>query len=443
MLGTLVAMMSVQQLTTPEVRGTWLTTTSNEAISSPANTARTMRTLRNMGLNTVYSEVWKNGYTEFPSTYMQNVIGVSSKVNPSPSGAIQRDLLEETMIQAHRNGLIYVAWFEYGLMAAWQGTFNELRAKSEWLSADINGNVVASNGFVWMNPIHPDVQNLLIGIVKEAVQKYDLDGIQLDDRIAWPDINFGYDAYTRSVYASENGGAQPPSNPNNAAWRAWRQAKVEAFSKRFVQEIRAAGGPNLLISLSPASHPFALTNYLVDWPAWSRWSGIPTWDEYVPQVYRMNYNDFRRDWPSQVTAIGSRRNNLVAGVRLVGTGNNLPTNDVALHPPYIRTTNVGGHSWWFSRGVTDVFPTQINSVYNTGTAGQSPHPRFGYTWRSFPIELTRVNNRWTSRIPTGRYRVIARTGNTWRTIQTANFSGRISLDIPNAEAVELIVSRRL
>jgi uncharacterized lipoprotein YddW (UPF0748 family) len=442
-VGSLLAAMTMQQLTTPEVRATWLTTTSNEAISSPTNTASSMRNLRNMGLNTVYSEVWKNGYTEFPSTVMQNAIGVSMKINPSPSGALQRDLLEETMIQAHRNGLIYVAWFEYGLMAAWQGTFNELRAKADWLSADINGNVVASNGFVWMNPIHPEVQNLLIGIVKEAVQKYDLDGIQLDDRIAWPDINFGYDAYTRSVYAAENGGQQPPSDPNNAAWKAWRQAKVEAFSKRFVQEIRAAGGPNLLISLAPASHPFALTNYLVDWPAWSKWSGIPTWDEYVPQVYRMTLTDFQRDWPTQVTAIGSRRNNLVAGIRLVGTGNNLPANDVALHPPYIRSTNVGGHSWWFSRGVTDVFPTQINGTYNAGVIGQSPHPRFGYRWRSFPIELNRMNGVWTGRVPTGRYRVIARSGASWRTVQTSNYSGRVNISVPNADAVELLISRRL
>ncbi|MFO0046342.1 MAG: family 10 glycosylhydrolase, partial [Armatimonadota bacterium] len=97
-----------------EVRGTWLTTTANEAISSPANTSVTMKRLREIGLNTVYVEIWKNGYTEFPSNTAKKFTNSELRINSSPSGAIQRDLLQETLIEAHRNGLIYIAWFEYG-----------------------------------------------------------------------------------------------------------------------------------------------------------------------------------------------------------------------------------------------------------------------------------------------------------------------------------------
>ena len=111
----------------PEVRGTWITTTANNAISTPENTARTMKRLRDIGLNTVYVEVWKNGYTQFPSKVMQKFVGVSQRPvgerqDPSDSAeqtkAAPRDLLQETLIQAHRNGLITIAWFEYGFMAA-------------------------------------------------------------------------------------------------------------------------------------------------------------------------------------------------------------------------------------------------------------------------------------------------------------------------------------
>jgi uncharacterized lipoprotein YddW (UPF0748 family) len=108
-----------------EVRGTWLTTTANTAIATPANTATTMRRLREIGLNTVYVEVWKNGYTQYPSNVLQRTLGVAQR----PGSALQdpgdaaketppRDLLQETLIEAHRNGLPYVAWFEYGFMAA-------------------------------------------------------------------------------------------------------------------------------------------------------------------------------------------------------------------------------------------------------------------------------------------------------------------------------------
>ncbi len=65
----------------PEVRGTWLTTTANDGLSSPAKTAETMKRLRAVGLNTVYVECWKNGYTEFPSETMRAAIGVAMKVN--------------------------------------------------------------------------------------------------------------------------------------------------------------------------------------------------------------------------------------------------------------------------------------------------------------------------------------------------------------------------
>ena len=69
----------------PQVRGTWLTTTANDALASPEHTARTMRRLREIGLNTVYIEAWKNGYTQFPSEVLQRTIGVAQR----PSGVEQ------------------------------------------------------------------------------------------------------------------------------------------------------------------------------------------------------------------------------------------------------------------------------------------------------------------------------------------------------------------
>src|SRR5690349_392095 len=60
----------------PEVRGTWLTTTADTAIATPQDTTNTMRRLRDVGLNTVYVECWKDGYTEFPSDVMRKTIGV-------------------------------------------------------------------------------------------------------------------------------------------------------------------------------------------------------------------------------------------------------------------------------------------------------------------------------------------------------------------------------
>ena len=429
-----------------EVRGTWVTTTANEAISTPANSAASMKKLREIGLNTVYVECWKNGYTEFPSEVMRKATGVPLKVSNSPSGSVQRDLLDETLNAAHRNGLIYVGWFEYGFMAAWKDTQNELRARKDWLSLDKNGNEVAKNGFVWMNPLHPDAQKLLLGIVKEAIKNYDLDGIQLDDRIVWPYIDMGYDEFTQKLYAAEHNGQRPPLDPKDPEWVRWRTEKVQAFSKRFVREVREAAGKDFIISLSPGPHPWALDNYLIDWPAWSRWTDSPTWDEYVPQVYRMNYPSFERDWKEQVGFMGTRNKDLIAGIRLVGDGPDQKAEDVTRHPSLTRQTRSGGHCWWYSKGVMEKLTNEIASFYDVERNGQAPHPRFGADWRPAPVVAVPAGKKdsWKGKLSPGKWRVIGRFGDSWKTLSTLQVKGSqdVVVSAKGAEAVEFLVSRR-
>jgi uncharacterized lipoprotein YddW (UPF0748 family) len=429
----------------PELRGTWLTTTANTAIASPAQTADTMRRLREIGLNTVYLECWKNGYTEFPSQTMNRLIGVPMRINPSIKGqpAIQRDLLAESLIEAHRNQLLLVAWFEYGFMAAHKDTHNELRARRDWLSLHREGGDVAKNGFVWLNPLHPDAQQLLIDIVVEAIHRYDLDGIQIDDRIVWPSLEMGYDEFTRQLYAAEHDGRQPPDDFRDPHWMRWRQEKVEQFSRRFVAEVRKAN-PNLIISLSPGPHPWALENYLIDWPAWSRWpEHEPRWDEFVPQVYRMNYARFEQDWLEQVQHIGPRRRDLVAGIRIVGDGPDLSWQHLRQSIELVRTTGAGGHCHWFSRGVLEIYPDQLQQFYDVQQLGHAPHPHRPADWRPPPIIAHKTADTWTAHLPPGRHRVIARIADQWHETAHVTGPGPVTLDLPaDTEAVELLRDRR-
>lgn len=443
-MNTVLFLLLLNPIAAPEVRGTWLTTTANEAISSPQNSGRTMKRLREMGLNTVYVEVWKDGYTEFPSETMRRATGIPIKVNPSPGGSVQRDLLQETMIEAHRNELVYIAWFEYGFMAAHKDTQNHLRARKDWLSRDKDGNEVAKNGFVWLNPLHPDAQKLLLGIVKEAIQKYDLDGIQLDDRIVWPYIDMGYDDFTKQLYAKEHGGAMPPENPRDPAWMAWRQAKVEGFAKKFVADVRKWAGPEFIISLSPGPHPWALENYLIDWPKWSRWKGIPTWDEYVPQVYRFSFDSFQAEWRRQVSSMGARNKDLIAGIRLTGDGPDTAKEEIAMHAELPRLTKSMGHCWWYSKGVLEVFSKEIADFYDVSRKGQAPHPRFGTGWRPKPIVASRDKNGvWFATVPAGKYSVIAQKGGSWHILKGVKVSSCSTQRIKStATAVEFLVDRR-
>jgi uncharacterized lipoprotein YddW (UPF0748 family) len=434
----------------PEVRGTWLTTTANTAIASPADTAATMRTLREMGFNTVYVECWKDGYTEFPSRVAERYSGVPMKINAATSGdtAIQRDLLSETLIEAHRNQLVYFAWFEYGFMAAERGTRNELRSRRDWIVLDKNGSDVAENGFVWLNPLHPEAQELLIGIVVEAIRKYDLDGVQLDDRIVWPGLEMGYDEYTRRRY-KEDTGRDVPEDCRDPKFTAWRQSKVTEVAQRFVREVRAAN-PNVIVSLAPGPYPWAREKYLCDWVSWAKGPDEARWDEYVPQVYRMNYDSFELSWREQLRCMADagQPRNLVAGIRLVGDGPDLPKGDADRSAKLVRSTGGKGQVWWFSRGVLDLFQDELRAFYDVRHRGQAPHPLRGLDWRPPPICLAALKDRpgvWRSfaKVPGGNYRLIAKFENAWRELQRVSIpAGMAEFSVDGApDAVELLVDR--
>jgi uncharacterized lipoprotein YddW (UPF0748 family) len=461
-------------LSTPvkEVRGTWVTTTANSAISTPANTAATMKKLADIGLNTVYVEVWKNGYTQYPSQVLKRTIGVEQRPTQAlqdPSDAVSktppRDLLQETAIAAHRNGLHYIAWFEYGFMAAHKTTMNHLwKQKPEWLSRDINGSEIAPNGFVWMNPLHPEARVFLLDLVLEAIDKYDIDGIQIDDRIVWPYVTMGYDDTTRKIYAAEHNGTQPPNDHKDPAFMAWRSAKVNEYSKWFTQEIRARR-PGLLVSLSPAVYPWSYDYYLLNWPAWSGWQATdritaapvrnataqaqtPRWDEFIPQAYRFNYDAFEKTWREQVAHVdtydkkhgSNRKADMLAGIRLTGDSiADSSWDQLKRSIDLTRTLGNGGHVLWFSRAVTDVFSEQLKTFYSNSPAVT---PRFPTNWRPSPIVLFQApadarldvnitqEQLWQApHIPAGKYQLIGFNGATWEVLSTHDLSGANTLSI--------------
>ncbi len=448
-----------------EVRGTWVTTTANTAIATPADTAETMRRLRAIGLNTVYVETWKNGYTQYPSAVLERTVGIDRRPNLMPqdpgdpaeaAARPARDLLDETLIEAHRNGLLYLAWFEYGFMAAHKETHNHLRRmKPEWLARNRAGSEVAGqNPFVWMNPLHPGARRFLLDLVLEAIDRYDLDGVQLDDRIVWPSLEMGYDDYTRGVYAAEHGGAQPPDDVNDPAWRQWRADKVTEYARTFVAEVRRRR-PGVLVSVSPAPYPWVWEHYLCDWP---KWAAEGLWDEVIPQNYRFNFDAFKKTWDDQLVHIGARRADLIAGVRVVGDGPNLSWEHLRQTLDYVRETRSGGHVHWFSRGVLDVYPAELTAYYDVAGRGRAAHPKRALDWRPGSLVLARAEpasvdiSVWVAHVPAGDYRIIARRGGIWRTLGTTTVSPAQAADarpVPyrlelagEAEAVELLVDRR-
>ncbi|MFM9057836.1 MAG: family 10 glycosylhydrolase, partial [Planctomycetaceae bacterium] len=368
----------------PEIRATWLTTTSSDDWSV-ANLQTTMNSLKQTGFNTVYVEAWKNGYTNFTSSTLTAFTG-SPSLNPSVSG---RNLLNETRTAAANAGLIHGAWFEYGLMAEYGSPSNPLALKCQnatwtvgttsgtgWLLEDSTGSYTnGSNNFVWMNPLVPEVRNLIKGIVVDAINQFDLQIVQFDDHLAWP-IQFGWDDYTKAVYKQETN-RNLPSSSTDANFKAWRQGKTEAFFAEIAAAAKAAK-PSVIVSLSPSTASFSASNYCADW---SKWLGST--DEVLPQVYRSTYSSFATEWPLQITASGTSRPELAAGLRLLGTGSATPWTDLQQQIDRTRADNALGHSIWYSEGVSvsgtlnpSNYNTQLKAYYDVPTNGPAANPHF-------------------------------------------------------------------
>ncbi len=433
------------QRVTPEVRGTWLTTTANTALSSPDKTAETMKRLRAIGLNVVYVECWKNGFTEYPSPTMERLIGVPMRINNTPP-ELQRDLLGEAVIEAHRNELLAIAWLEYGFMAAFKDSEHEFRKfarEKGWLSLARDGAEVGKiNSFVWLNPFHPEVQQFLIDITLDAVRRYDLDGIQLDDRIALP-VDLGYDEYTRKLYRAETG-REVPDDFRDPEWMKWRADKISEYSLRYVTEIRQAN-PDLILSVSPAPFPWSYENYLCDWMKWTQWCycGGKRWDEYIPQTYRMDGPRTIASIDEQVAQIGENKHELIAGVRIVGDGPDITWSDLKMVLDHCRELKIGGVCFWFSRGVLDLYEKELTAYYDVANLGHARHPARTRDWRARPIVATKTDGVFRANVTQGnRYRVIVKRNGQWSESTSLDLKPGVHAFVEEADELELLVDRR-
>ncbi len=440
-----------------QVRGTWLSTTGPDHIASGANTENVMNSVRNIGLNTVYIEAWKNGYSNFPSQVLADRIGFDRRPDLG-----SRDLMQETVVNAHRKNLIHAAWFEYGFSSQFIGStgtpnnplsqymLNQTsiidgQTVQGWLLRDQAGNFGnSSNGFAWMNPAVPEVRQFLIDLAVEAVQNYDLDIIQFDDRLAWP-REFGWDATTAALYKVETG-RNLPSSVNDSNFRLWRQQKVTQFASEMYTALKAAD-PDIFVSVSPSVTGFSDTNYNA---VWSDWAEQGLFDEFVPQIYRDNYASFQTSLPANVNVMASagRLDDLVIGVRVDGGGSPTPINDVRQMLTLSSTTAGGqldGTSLWYSQGVL-ANQSSLADYFDPSASGQSPHPEFGLDYRPSPeVALSLGGGRWQATVAeAGDYQVAAKINNRWTQFDLVFLNaGPHQWTISGASQVELLVSRRL
>ncbi|HBE21393.1 MAG TPA: hypothetical protein DEG17_02650 [Cyanobacteria bacterium UBA11149] len=299
-----------------EIRGVWLTNVASGILFFPWGINRAVYQLSQLNFNTIYPVVWNRGHTFYPSKVAKSVTG--EKQDPFLNTIrLGGDVLAEIIQEGNLQGLRIIPWFEYGFMAPpnsqlvknhpnWltknsslcvNSAKNKLK-KQDKLSPEctthksVEGDAPenGSSKQVWLNPLHPEVQKLILNLIVEVVKNYDVDGIQLDDHFGMP-VELGYDYFTVKLYQKEHEGKLPPNNPLVSEWMRWRANKISKFMEQIYKKVKSIK-PDCLISLSPNSQSFSYNNYLQDWETWVQRGWI---DELVLQAYRNDMSSFEAE----------------------------------------------------------------------------------------------------------------------------------------------------
>lgn len=282
-----------------EFRAVKLTNVDSRVLFSDANIAEAMDYLASINVNVVIPVVLNRSHTLYPSAVMTELF--NKPILPEFSG---RDPLERVVIEAHRHGIEVLPWFEYGFASSYSENGGHILARfPDWALRDHAGKLVVKNGFDWMSAIHPDVQDFILALTTEILDKYDVDGIEYSDRIPAMPPTGGYEPYTVALYQAEHNGAAPPSDPTNAAWMRWRADKLNQFYRAARDSIKARG-QHLLVSASPSVFPWSYQEYLQDSKTWLEQNII---DDFIPQLYRYNLSDYVFELDKSLTFVPAQQ----------------------------------------------------------------------------------------------------------------------------------------
>lgn len=366
-----------------EFRGVKITNVDSDVLFTDQKIAQAMDYLAEIGINVVLPVVWNghgtNGvYTLYPSRVMEQLFSVALY----PLFPAARDPLKRVIIEAHRNGMEVMPWFEMGFSPAYSQNGGHILEKfPHWALKNSAGKLVVKNGFDWMSGINPEVQAFILSLVTEILENYDVDGIEFSDRIPAMPVEGGYDSATVAIYQSEHSGAQPPTNYLNAAWMQWRAEKLTQFYQTVRDSIKARG-THLVVSSSPSVYPWSYQEYLQDSKTWVE-TGIV--DNIIPQIYRYNFTDYNFELNKSLGYIpAGKRDIFFAGMLIYLKGENyLISPDFLLNSIQAnRQRQVQGEVFFFYEGL------QVNNNLLAETLKQTVYAlparllhRSGNIWR--------------------------------------------------------------
>jgi uncharacterized lipoprotein YddW (UPF0748 family) len=235
-----------------------------------------IRSYARAGINMVHPEIVYNGYSAYPSSYL---------TQDSAWGGL--DVLAIIIDEAHKQGIEVHPWVWVFRVGNAEDHGGILKAHPDWAAVNKDGKTLSDRNGYWLCPSLPAVRRLLLRVMTEIVQKYPVDGIQLDfirfDNLA--SVPYCYNESCREKFKAEYGidpmDIEPFTEPV-VQWHMWREEQVNSFVAEVSSEVKKIR-PEVMVSAAVGSRPDdARLNLLQDWRHWV----VNGWVDFVaPMSY--------------------------------------------------------------------------------------------------------------------------------------------------------------
>lgn len=237
----------------PKKVSLWISTTVNfSRLRTKANISHFMDLIEEAGFNEIIVEVkTMSGGAMYDSDILPQLTTVNGTT-------IERDwdYLQYFIDQAHERGMTVLAastvfpdyreeWAQYCCIEHLPSGLVSIRESQD------------SGIFPFLNPVYPEVRELVMGICEEIVRKYDIDGFVLDycryqnansdfseaSKKAFEEYagvrcdNFPYDIYYYEEGETDKGEYRPSTYYNE--WMEWRSSVIQGYVKEIGERIRA------------------------------------------------------------------------------------------------------------------------------------------------------------------------------------------------------------
>lgn len=279
---TKAATTKVQTTTAPavqnELRGIWISCYDHISAAGKtrekykSETDKMFKNIKDCGLNTAF--VHLRAFSD--AFYQSDIYPYSSYIAGTEGANLSFDPFSVMLESAEKYGISVHGWIN-PFRVSTKNDASLLSSKNPAKAIIDSGNAegeicILSNG-IYYNPSCPSNHLRIIDGVREIIDKYDIDGIHIDDYF-YPSTAASVDEKQYSRYKSEGG---------TLSLADWRRNSVNAFVSSLYSAIKSADS-SLIFSISPAAQIDKNFNeYYADCELWLSRTGYA--DLIIPQIY--------------------------------------------------------------------------------------------------------------------------------------------------------------